>query len=237
MFEFNSGLMTDDWGSVDYLFGDLSPISMQPSGFFPTPQASVPLRTELLEPAVSLGQARPLATDAPSLAETASWFKNNWLDSPYESELARPSVPPPPSTAIMGPPYYPKAAVPAQEPGMLGQIAGPWENAFDFLWGEVKEVVVDANKQLPNILLAKYGLGTTTQVVNTRGDTETNVQSKAPMSLATIPGLKQEQPQYLFNIGYEGQPTPTVVPIRDSGKGGIAISPLLLIAGLFLFGR
>lgn len=235
MFEFNSGLMTDNWGSVDFLFGDTSPVSVQPSGFFPTPQASVPLRTELTQPAVSLGTARPLATDAPSLAQTANWFSQNWIGSPYEAELARPSVAPPPSTAFVGPPlsaYQPKA-----EPGIFGQIAAPWESAIENIWGEAERTFVDVTKQLPNMLLAKYGLGTTTQVVNSRGDTETNVQSKAPMSLATIPGLMQEQPQYLFNIGYEGQPTARVVPIKDPAKGGIAVSPLLVLLGLFLFGR
>lgn len=235
-YETNSGLMDDSWDSVNYLFGGSTPYQTyqtQPSGFFPSPQVYTPIRSEIAQPAVSLGVPRPLASDAPSLAQTAAWYYNNWFDSPYEAELARPAVVVP-TRATPAPP--PAAARPA-EAGLFGTVAKPWTDALGGLLGIGGQVLQQANEQLPNLLLDKWGLGRNSQVVNTRGDIETNVQTKPPMGLATVPGLKQGQPQSLFNIGYGPQQPVQTVPIADAGQSAIAISPVLVLLGLFLLGR
>ncbi len=236
-YEMNSALMPDTWDSVYNLFGDPFPVSTLPSGFFPSPQIFEPIRSEIVQPAISLGVPRLTSSDAPSLAETATWFSNNWIGSPYEAELARPAP-------FVGPP-----APVSTEPGIFGRagsflgdvfdtMAEPWERTLGGMVDTAKETFVDANKQLPNLLLQRLGIIPETRVVNSAGATETHVAPTPPRPLATIPGLKQEQPQYLFNLGYEGQETATVVPIaKPSTLAALTISPVMILLGLFLFAR
>lgn len=220
--------MPDTWDSVNNLFGGQAQATTSPSGFFPIPQKLEPIRSEIAQPATSLGVPRLTATDAPSIAETAAWASNNWMASPYQAELSIPAVP-------VLPIYGPPARQPS--PTFLTEVSKPWETMAESLWTGVEESFIEANKLLPALMLEKLGLAPERQVVNTQGDIEYHVYGTPPMSLATIPGLKQEQPQSLFNVGFDpGIKTP-VVPIAQPSTAAIAISPILILLGLYLFTR
>ncbi len=218
-----STVMPDTWDSVYNLFGGQDLAAMQPSGFFPAPQKLEPIRSEIAQPALSLGVPRLTATDAPSIAESAAWAYQNWFGSPYEAELSIPARPTAPSRA--------------PTPSFLTEVSKPWETMTGSLWSGVEETFIEANKLLPALMLEKLGLTPERQVVNTQGDIEYHVYQRPPMSLSTIPGLIQEQPKGLFNIGLDpGIKTP-VVPIGQPSTAGIAISPILILLGLYLFTR
>ncbi len=216
-------VMPDTWDSVNNLFGSQDQAAMLPSGFFPAPQKLEPIRSEIAQPAVSLGVPRLTTTDAPSIAQSAAWAYQNWFGSPYEAELSIPARPAAPSRA--------------STPSFLTEVSKPWETMAGSLWTGVEETFIEANKLLPGLMLEKLGLAPERQVVNTKGDIEYHVYGTPPMSLATIPGLKQEQPQSLFNIGFDpGIKTP-VVPIAQPSTAAMSFTPILILLGLYLFTR
>ncbi len=214
-----STLMPETWDSVYNIFGSPQVIT-SPSGFFPIPQKLEPIRSEIAQPAVSLGVPRLTATDAPSIAQTTAWAYQNWFDSPYEAELSIPARPTAPARA--------------PTPSFLTEVSKPWDTMAESLWTGVEESFIEANKLLPTLMLEKLGLVPERQVVNTQGDIEYHIYQKPPMSLATIPGLIQEQPKGLFNVGLDPGITTQVVPIPRPATAAMAVSPILMIAGLYL---
>jgi len=220
----NSTLMPDTWDSVYNIFNSQAQATTLPSGFFPAPQRLEPLRSEVAKPAVSMGVPRLTATDAPSIAQTAAWSYQNWFGSPYEPELAIPAVSP--------------AAAPAISPaptGFLAELASPWTNFYEGFAKTGAETVSAINQSLPDLLMQKLGLAPKPQVVNTQGKVEYHIYQPAPTGLATIPGLKQEQPQYLFNLGLDPGIKAPVVPIaQPSAAAALGITPIMILAGLYL---
>ena len=218
----NADMLPMDLWSIGDPFAGL-----QPSGFFPAPQISTPMRTQITEPALSLGLPRLTAPDAPSLAETAAWASNNWMDSPYKAVLSTPALAPP----IYGPP------APQASPSFLGAFTKPWETMAETIAKTAEFTFVEANKMLPGLMLEKLGLMPERQVVNSKGDVEYHVYQTPGMAGATVPGVKQEQPQGLFGIGYAtGQPA-TVVPVSSPTTAAIGMTPLLILLAIFLFAR
>ncbi len=207
-------VMPDTWDSVNNLFIGPPAPSISPSGFFPTPQQLQPIRSEITQPAVSMGVPRLTASDAPSLAESAAWAYNDWFNSPYEAQ------------------YAPGAQ--SVEPSFLDRLAAPFERTFTGLATATEEAFWEASEQLPGLLLRKVGLLPETQVVNTRGDTEVHLYQTPSMSRATVPGLIQEQPRGLFNMGYDDQVPARVVRIPPPATAALAVSPILMIVGLYL---
>ena len=176
-----------DYLNFDFFGAPASYTTMQPSGFFPAPQTFEPIRSEIAQPALSLGVPRLTAADAPSLAETAAWASKNWMGSPYQAELSIPARPAVPQLT---------APTPQASPSFVSMISKPWETMAESLWGGVEETFVQANKLLPELMLQKLGIIPERQIVNTQGGTEEHVYPTPAMAPGTVPGLKQEQPQY-----------------------------------------
>ncbi len=218
--------------NADMLPMDLWPISdpfagLQPGGFFPAPQISLPMRTQIAQPAVSLGLPRLTAPDAPSLAETAAWASANWMGSPYQPVLSTPA----PAAPIYGPP------APQASPTFLQTLTKPWELMAETIGKTAEYTFTEANKMLPGLMLEKLGIIPERQVVNTKGDVEYHVYQTPGMAAATVPGVKQEQPKGLFDVGYAtGQPA-AVVPISGPTTAAIGMTPLLILLAIFLFAR
>ena len=213
----NSTLMPDTWDSVNNLFIGPPAPSTSPSGFFPAPQQLQPIRSEIAQPAVSLGVPRLTAPDAPSLAESAAWAYNDWFNSPYEAQYA--------------------AAAQSVEPSFFERVAAPFERTFSGLATGTEEAFWAASEQLPDLLLRRIGLLPEAQVVNTRGGVEYHIYGKPSMSPVTVPGVIQEQARGLFNMGYEDDVQARVVPIPRPATAALAVSPILILLGLYLFTR
>lgn len=213
--------------NFEFFGGPSSYSSAQPSGFFPAPQKLEPIRSEIAQPALSLGVPRLTATDAPSIAQTAAWAYQNWFNSPYEAEL---SIPARPAVPQLTPP------TPQASPSFVTEITNPWETMAETVGKSVEYTFIEANKMLPELMLQKLGLMPERQIVNTQGDTEEHVYQTPATSPATVPGVKQEQPQYLFNLGLDpGIKTQAAAIGQPSTAAAIGITPILLLVGLYLF--
>ncbi len=210
MFELAAGLMDDTFGAIGNVWtGVTNTVGSTFSGFFPTPQTREPIRTEIAQPAISLGVPRVTYGDAPSLAETAEWARNNWMDSPYEAQFA-PNL---------------RAADP---------ITTPWEKAIGNIWTGLGNTFVQVNERLPEILMRKIGIIPESQPVNSAGGWEIHTQTPAPSGINTTPAPAGQQPGGYFNLGF--LPDWMKAPVVPIPKTDVSVSSgsLLMIAGILI---
>ncbi len=206
--------------------------------FFPTPQQDK-IVSEITEPMYDNQlNYRPTAPDAPSFAETAKYFADNWLDSPYESNLAIPAK-------IAESQRLSSGVSALQQPdeglsGMLSDLLGRTKSAV----GEVTKI-----KTVADEFMSIFGWDQrepifegTQEIGNSRGVVRnTNQEPQGGADILTVAkgffaGIT-EQVKGLFNLGFDQDGKQLAIPLKheidptNKTFGLVALA----IAGLIVF--
>jgi len=93
MFDLAGGLVTGSWNAVDNIISGIgSGASYIGSTFFPTPQRTKVI-SEIIQPAGGTGDIfrENVLPENISMLETAKFFEQQWLGSPYEDQFSIPT--------------------------------------------------------------------------------------------------------------------------------------------------
>ncbi len=91
MFEFVGNIVQGGWDAIGNVTGTIGRgASYVASGFFPTTQRTTPIVSATTKAAGGSGMTyRPTPPENQSMFESLAWASQDWLNSPYEEQLAR----------------------------------------------------------------------------------------------------------------------------------------------------
>ena len=241
MFEFVGNIVQGGWDAVGNVANSIGKgASYVSSGFFPSAQRSIPMVSETTQAAGGSGMTyRPTISENQSMFETLAMASQDWLNTPYEEQLAI------------------KANTPGRQAlvaAMGGQPSKSWsDNLVDILRGagnvigqagQVKTVVTD--------FMQDWGLVKRETVVGTprEGSAEgldeqhlNNIGQAGADVLTMIKGAGSafvDQVKGLFNLGFDqtsAQPGFAIKHEIEPSKNttiGLAIAGAVIILVIFL---